>query len=501
MTSVASAGVTGNAGELRVAWNVDNPYLYNGVNYTFQYVVVTAAGQSVTIGSAFSSYTFSGLGGTVGWSVVAYYGTGGWLQNVAGSGSVYVNPVYTPPPPPAPPAPATPTNLIVTDNTTSVDLAWSAVSYPSGTTLYYQVNRGGTQVATGLTTPSWTDPAPGSTRPITYQVRAYSVGDGSTYSGTTYGQYASAQTNGTPYAPTLTSPADGTPLDLTGANTFRWTPGFPTTGDSQSKFDISFSSNSGTTWTTTTVGPPGGVNASYVAAANSFTAGDWQWRVRIYGSSGTVGPWSSAGHFTAAIPSDGTTITVPDNGAFVDQNSEIDWATDDQVSFQVRRTADNAGTADTSTVYWDSGEIANPGRRFYPLTFDTNGRAEHEQLRTKGANQLWGPWKDRLVFVAWTPPPAALLAVQPIVQMQGPNPKALLRYTITTPAATGDVPAATLAAIAARPVGATASEWSRSGLSPNGTVDFQTPASGVEYEAQVTTQAENGVTTTTDWMR
>lgn len=498
MTSVASAGVTGNAGELRVAWNVDNPYLYNGVNYTFQYVVVTAAGQSVTIGSAFSSYTFSGLGGTVGWSVVAYYGTGGWLQSVAGSGSVYVNPVYTPPPPPAPPAPATPTSVIVTDNTTSVDLAWSAVSYPSGTTLYYQVQRGGTQVATGLTTPSWTDPAPGSTRPITYQVRAYLVGDGSTYSGTTNGQYASAQTNSTPYAPTLTSPADGAVVDETTVQTLRWTPGFPTTGDAQSKFDLQLSSDGGSTWTTTTVSLP---NAWYAIPAGTLTAGDWQWRVRVYGSSGLSGPYSAAGHFTAAAPSDAPTITVPANGAFVDQTSEIDWSTSDQQSFQVRRVADNAGAADTSVVYYDSGEIPQAGARFFTLTFDTNGRAEHVQERIKNAAGLWSSWADVLVFVAWTPPPAALLAVQPIVQMSEPNPKALLRYTITTPAATGDVPAATLAAIAARPVGATASEWSRSGLSPNGRVDFQTPASGVEYEARVTTQAENGVTTTTDWMR
>lgn len=483
------------AGELTVSWNVPQTTVSGGVTYTLTQVVASAGNQPYSGGYA-GSTTFSGLSGTVNWAVVGYYGTGGWLQVVDGSGSVYVSPVYTPPPPPAPPAPAAPTNLTVTDNTTSVDLAWSAVSGVSGASLYYQVTRGGTQVATGLTSPAWTDPSPGSARPITYQVRAYLVGDGSTYSGTTYGQYASVQTNGTPYAPTWASPADGVVLDLSVTNRLRWTPSFPTTTDSQSKFTLELSSDDGTTWTATTASSP---NAYYDVTGGTLTAGSWQARVSVCGSSGVAGPYSSVLHFTAASPADAPSITVPANGAYVDQNSEVDWSASDQQSFQVRRVADNNGTADENTVYWDSGEVANAGARFAPLSFDVNGRPEHVQLRVKGSDGLWSAWVDVLVFVAWTPPPAALLAVQPIVQLS--PPKAVLRYTITTPLPAGDVPAATTADIEARPVGAIVSEWSRSMLPANMTLDFETPASGVEYEARVTTHAESGVVTTTDWMR
>jgi hypothetical protein len=389
--------------------------------------------------------------------------------------------------------------LTISDNTSSIEVDWSAVSHPSGTTLTYEVQRNGTSIATGLTSPTYTDSSPGATRPVGYTVRAKSVGDGSTYSGTTYSQWSSVQTNGTPYAPTLASPADGVVLDLTATQRLRWTPGFPTVGDSQSKFDLDLSSDGGTTWTTTSVTSP---NAYYDITGGTLTAGSWQWRVRVYGASGIAGPYSSAGHFTAATPSAGASITSPTAGAYVDQNSLVAWSVDSQVSYQLRRVADNNGTADTSTVYYDTGEVASAGARSAPVTFDTNNRPEHVQLRTKDSNGLWSGWVDVLVFVAWTPPPAALLAVQPIVQTSGPNPKALLRYTISTPAPSDDsIPAATLADIETRPVGAVLAEWSRSLLPANTTVDFQTPASGVEYEARVTTHAESGVTTTTDWMR
>jgi hypothetical protein len=484
---MGSASASASAGLISLSWTADATS--GGQSFAYVQFVVTGypspSGSSTSL-SGSEPFTCSG---SISWSVYANYQT---FSVLLGSGTVQV-----PPPPPAPPAPAAPTGLTVTDNTSSVALGWTAVTHPSGTTITYEVQRAGTTIATGLTSPSYTDTAPGSSRPVTYQIRAKSVGDGSTYTGTTYSDYATVQTNGTPLAPTLVSPPDASGVNTGGVTRFRWTPGFPTSTDSQSKFTIAFSSDGGTTWTETTISNP---NAFYDAVAGTFTAGAWQWRVKVFGSSGIEGPYSTTGHFTAAAASTDLSITYPASGAYMQQADRVDWSVADQIAYRVRRVGDNNGAPNTGTLYFDSGEVDVGGARTLALTFDVNGRAEHVQVQTKNAAGVWDDWADQPVFVAYTPPPAALVYAEPIVTDGG----ALIRYHLTTPQPGAGVPPATSAIVAARPVGATTVEWQRGAttvLPPNGFVDFTHPNSGIDYEVQVTTVAENGITTSTDWMR
>lgn len=490
---MGSASASASTGSLAVTWSADATYV-SGVTYNFHHAAIQIGGATQT-STQQSGSTASGASGSTSWGVTAYYGSTGSAAAVSLGGGF----VTVPPPLGPPPTPAAPGGLSATDNTSSVQLDWSDVSHPSDTTITYEVLRGGTSIATGLTSPTYMDASPGATRPLTYQVRVKSVGGGTVYSGVSYSDYSSVTTNAAPFAPTLTSPADDAALDLTIVQRLRWLFSSPTAGDAQSGYDLDLSSDAGSTWVTISAGLP---NQLVDLAASYLTAGAWQWRVRCYGATGLVSPWSVVGHFTAGSPTTGITVTYPASNGFVGQSEHVDWSTSDQVSYRLRRVADNNGSPDTGTIYWDSGDIAVGARRTAPILFDVNGRFEHVQLQVTGASGIPSAWVDVLVFAAFAPPPAALLYLEPIVTVAPPS--ASLRCHVTSPLPSDGVPPAIGVSIQARPVGTDSVEWERGQTTPldaTGTVDFETPASGVEYEFAVTTIAESGATTTTDWMR
>jgi hypothetical protein len=106
---------------------------------------------------------------------------------------------------------------------------------------------------------------------------------------------------------------------------------------------------------------------------------------------------------------------------------------------------------------------------------------------------LWSPWADSRVQVTFDPPPT------PTLTITADDDTASITVTVATAAPGDDQVAATSVAVEGRPVGATDSEWSRSGQPINGDVVFATPASGVDYEFKVTAVADNGAVAATDW--
>lgn len=211
--------------------------------------------------------------------------------------------------------------------------------------------------------------------------------------------------NSAPNAPTALSPAGGVAVERLSAQRLSWSFSDPDAGDSQSKFDLRWRVGTGA-WTTVTQTTP---NAFYDAPAATFPLATIEWQVGTYDSQGIAGPWSASAFFSAATTPGLPLITSPASGGTIPSGTgTVDWSAPAQESYQVRKVADNAGVADTATVLYDSGEVVSATARNAPLTFPTNNRFEHVQVRIKNTG-LWSSWASVRVQVSFTPPLNPLL--------------------------------------------------------------------------------------------
>jgi len=206
--------------------------------------------------------------------------------------------------------------------------------------------------------------------------------------------------NSAPQAPLITKPATGSSIDKTVTNRFAWTFSDPDAGDSQAKFDLRYRVATTTAWTTASSNTP---NNFWDASAGTFATGDYELQVRTYDALGAAGPYSTSTFFTVITHPTAPTITTPSNGTTVGQQESVTWSYPTQGVYQVRRVADVTGTADPTTVYYDSGQITTATARSALLTFTTNDRTEHVQVRIKIAG-IWSTWADVTVDISYTSP-------------------------------------------------------------------------------------------------
>lgn len=278
-------------------------------------------------------------------------------------------------------------------------LVGTTVSTPAGTTSRAAVeNPSGIEASFRLV--EFAHPAPGATGAKVFTTAKVEEWIGY--------QVALLSANEPPNAPNVLSPQDGVVLDRAVSQRFDWDFSDPDTGDSQSKFDLDYRLVGAGAWTTVTQSTP---TTHYDLPGGTLVAGDYEWRVRTYDSGGTVGAYSSTELFTAEDKPGAPTITYPVNGGDISQEEdEVTWSAPDQDDFQVRRVADAAGAPDTGTIYYNSGIIASTSTRQHDLTFETNNRVEHVQVRIR-EDGLWSDWASVLVNVAYTIPPVPTLLI------------------------------------------------------------------------------------------
>lgn len=234
-----------------------------------------------------------------------------------------------------------------------------------------------------------------------------------------------------PNAPTLTTPANSSTLDNTITQRLSWTFSSTDGTDVESAFDLRYSSNGGSTWTTIS----GSTLNTYVdVTGGTFAAGSYQWQVRSYGSTGLVGPYSASNFFTAATPPSTPTITAPTSGATVGTNpATVTWTATSQTAYEVRTVADASGVANPSIIYYDTGAVSNAVTRSSSVPFVTNGQVEHIQVRIQNGG-LWSSWADITITVSYAAPWPPLLVLAQV--------GASLGVTITNTAAGGGYAAA-----------------------------------------------------------
>lgn len=291
-----------------------------------------------------------------------------------------------------------------------------------------------------------------------------------------------------PNAPTLTSMADGGTVNRGITQRASHLFSDPVPSDSQSKFDLRYRLIGAPTWTTVTQTTP---NQFYDFPAGSLAAGDYERQVRTYDSVGVVGPYSTSGFFTAADAPNGPTITDPVNGeTIILPTNAFSWSAPDQDAYQVRKVADDTedpGTPDTSTVYYDSGEVIDTTTRTVQLDFPVNGRTEHLQVRVK-FDDLWSEWASIVVDVDYSPPPT------PLVELSTDIATGSLLVTITNPAPTGEDPAASYNDVYVDD--GNGEERRATAVPPNTSWRYWLPVSGRDYSTaiRVVAVASSGAT-------
>ena len=236
-----------------------------------------------------------------------------------------------------------------------------------------------------------------------------------------------------PNAPTLTSLADGAPVDRASVNRARHIFDDPIPTDSQSAFDLRYRIAGAATWTTVYKKSP---NPWYDFSPDSLAYGDFERQVRTYDARGNQSLWSASGFFSVVEGPGGPAITEPVNGSTVEQTSLVVWSSPVQTDYQVRRVADDgAGVPVEVTIYFDTGTVTDNATRSLPLTFATNNRAEHVQVRVRN-NDVWSPWSSVSVLASYSPPAVPAFVLRPDAGA------ASLLIEITNPTPVDDQPAA-----------------------------------------------------------
>jgi hypothetical protein len=294
-----------------------------------------------------------------------------------------------------------------------------------------------------------------------------------------------------PNAPTLTTPVNTAVIDRSITNRFSWTFSSPASSDRQTSFELTWRNAANTSSGTITGTTP---NAYVDVAGGTFPLDSTlQWQVRTTGKYGIWGPKSAAFFFSAADHPTGPTITAPTAGGTVNQSDHIDWSVTAQDAYQVRRLGDTAGSADTGTVYFDTGEVTDGLSRSLTIDFETNNRYEHIQVRVK-VSGVWSNWSDVRVLVSYTPPPGADVAVY----LGADEASIDVVYSVPDPAG-GQPPATSVDIYYSTDGGDTRTHyWGDMPIS--GTVTYPVPASGVDYVFKVTARADNGTQNGSDWI-
>jgi len=232
--------------------------------------------------------------------------------------------------------------------------------------------------------------------------------------------------------------------DGDGAYTVLWIPGKPTglspasevkmnnevirfswvhnniVGDTQSKFDLQWSSNGGQTWNTITQTTS---NQYYDMPANTFPAGNIVWRVRTYSADGLVSEYSDQAAFTSAGKPDTPVLTRP-NATENTSRPLIVWTASGQVMYQSQ-------VLQGSNVVWDSGEVASTVGQVQVGVNLADNTSYTAKVRIKNQYDLWSDWASKAFTVDFE------LPNKPSFGIVKDFVRASIRLTITNPTPDG----------------------------------------------------------------
>lgn len=147
------------------------------------------------------------------------------------------------------------------------------------------------------------------------------------------------------------------------------------TGTEQTKYEIEYSTNSGTSWTP--LKSEDTKNTFATIPAGTLTAGKMSWRVKTYNADGVPSDWSTpANIIVQAAPKQPSIVGITNNA-----RPQISWQSDGQVSFKLQIIKDG-------NVIFDTGEKAG-GQNSYKTTEFLEDGVYIARLYTKNSFNLW----------------------------------------------------------------------------------------------------------------
>lgn len=147
-----------------------------------------------------------------------------------------------------------------------------------------------------------------------------------------------------------------------------------TTGTAPTGADLQKSNDGSSTWSS--LASVTGSETSTTIPANTFSAGEWMWRVRTYNSDNVAGAWSSPASFiSVAAP------TVQGVAATFTPRPVISWQSDGQVGYQVK-----IGEYDLGQKFGTANSIKSP------IYLDDGSYIVYVRVRNQYG--LWSPWVD-----------------------------------------------------------------------------------------------------------
>ncbi|GAB6171988.1 hypothetical protein JCM15765_14660 [Paradesulfitobacterium aromaticivorans] len=300
------------------------------------------------------------------------------------------------------------------------------------------------------------------------------------YDGTSYGAWDTSdgvftiQHNQAPTAPTLLSPDGGVSRDRAQVIRLSWQHNDPNAPDPQSQFDLMYSTDGGTNWTTVSQVT---TNQYYDVPANTLPHGNVVWKVRTYDQAGLSSPYSAQATFLAGDQPASATITAP-TGTVAVARPTVQWSSAGQVDYQVQ-VLDSL-----SAVAWDSGDVVSTNKA-QTVGIDLANTSNYTiQVRIKNADGLWSDWATSAISVSYTPP--ALPTITATAQT------GYITIGITNPVPGGTEPNVSSNDVYRRKSGE--ASWTRiaTGIPANGSYSDYATASGITYEYKVRAQGDNG---------
>lgn len=165
-------------------------------------------------------------------------------------------------------------------------------------------------------------------------------------------------------------------LSLSSEIVFSWQHNIDS-GTAQKQADLQYKITGGEWTALTTIT---GSAQSVVIAANTFSSGAVQWRVRTYNDDSVASEWSAAVSFMAVgIPATPSILSVS-NAA----RPTVAWSSWDQAGYQLQIVQEG-------TVIWDSGQTAGVVKSRWVPVYLANGNYS-VRLRTINPAQFWSAW-------------------------------------------------------------------------------------------------------------
>ncbi|CAK7084133.1 hypothetical protein [Tissierella sp.] len=265
-----------------------------------------------------------------------------------------------------------------------------------GFTLEYSTNGGGTWTKVIQTTPNQYYDMPANTLPSTGIVmwRVKTLDDNNSES-----EYSTASfTLGVvpQKAPIPISPISQY-LDENKPIRFEWSFVGGSPSETQSKFDLQYSTNGGSSWTTKTLTTN---NNYYELPANTFSGGNVTWRVRTYNNWNEVSPYSENKSFTVIGSPPIPLISSVSNSA----RPLVSWQSTNQHIYELEILQGNK-------VIFEASSIPSTSDRSFKLPIYLTDGTYIAKLRIANEYSLYSPWAEKSFIISTVKPTKPIMSI------------------------------------------------------------------------------------------